>query len=100
MNKEILRLLSEREAVNNEIIKCVKQEIENLPFAVDDQCINMASACRDWFWISKIEPEVLNHNVPTGCIDIRVNYPRKDGSRSLKETRFILDISAIKKMTL
>lgn len=61
---------------NAEINSFVKEYIKSLPIKVDDKCKDSnGKVC----WIASIEPRLSSY---FGFVDIRVNYAKKDGTRS------------------
>lgn len=59
-----------------EINSFVKEYIKSLPIKVDDKCKDSnGKVC----WIASIEPRLSSY---FGFVDIRVNYAKKDGTRS------------------
>lgn len=59
-----------------EINSFVKEYIKSLPIKVDDKCKDSnGKVC----WIVSIEPRLSSY---FGFVDIRVNYAKKDGTRS------------------
>lgn len=60
-----------------EINSFVKEYIKSLPIKVDDKCKDSnGKVC----WIASIEPTRLSSYF--GLVDVRVNYAKKDGTRS------------------
>lgn len=77
--------LNEKVKVQQEIISkakddinsFVKEYIKSLPIKVDDKCKDSnGKVC----WIASIEPTRLSSYF--GLVDVRVNYAKKDGTRS------------------
>lgn len=59
-----------------EINSVVKEYIKSLPIKVDDKCKDSnGKVC----WIASIEPRSSSY---FGLVDVRVNYAKKDGTRS------------------
>lgn len=59
-----------------EINSVVKEYIKSLPIKVDDKCKDSnGKVC----WIASIEPRLSSY---FGLVDVRVNYAKKDGTRS------------------
>lgn len=59
-----------------EINSFVKEYIKSLPIKVDDKCKDSnGKVC----WIASIEPRLSSY---FGLVDVRVNYAKKDGTRS------------------
>lgn len=80
MNNKIIELLADRNIINEKIINLVKEEIENLPYKVNDKCININT--NEIFWIYDIRPTLLNNIIPNGHFTIYINPPKCDGMRS------------------
>ena len=67
-----LEIISKAKA---EINSVVTEYIESLPIKVDDKCKDSnGKVC----WIASIEPRISVF----GYVDVRVNYAKKDGTRS------------------
>ena len=100
MTKEELKVkvakqLSIIDDANNEICSYVNDYIESLPYKVGDKV--SCSRC-DVCWIARIVPE-QGYKGYNGNIEIRINPPKKDGTRSNRE--FVLwstEIDSIKKI--
>lgn len=61
---------------NAEINSFIKEYIKSLPIKVDDKCKDSnGKVC----WIASIEPRLSSY---FGLVDVRVNYAKKDGTRS------------------
>lgn len=59
-----------------EINSFVKEYIKSLPIKVDDKCKDSnGKVC----WIASIEPRLSSY---FDLVDVRVNYAKKDGTRS------------------
>ena len=80
---------------NREIYSCVNDYIESLPYKLGDKV--SCSRC-DVCWISSIVPEKYRNRF-TGDIEVRVNPPKKDGTRSNREfVLYYVEIDSIMKI--
>ena len=97
MTKEELeaKVSIQKDIISNakrQICKYVEEYIESLPYKVDDKisCIRC-----DICWISSIRP-----NGSTGFVEVRINPPKKDGTRSNREfVLWSMEIDSIKKIS-
>ena len=100
MTKEELKVkvakqLSIIDDANNDICSCVNDYIKSLPYKVGDKV--SCSRC-DVCWIASIVPE-RGYKGYNGNIEIRINPPKKDGTRSNREfVLWSMEIDSIKKI--
>ena len=81
---------------NVEICSYVNDYIESLPYKVGDKV--SCSRC-DVCWIASIVPE-RGYKGYNGNIEIRINPPKKDGTRSNREfLLWSMEIDSIKKIS-
>lgn len=75
-----------------EINSFVKEYIKSLPIKVDDKCKDSnGKVC----WIASIEPSSLSY---FGLVDVRVNYAKKDGTRSNRSQSPYCDVEELIKI--
>lgn len=75
-----------------EINSFVKEYIKSLPIKVDDKCKDSnGKVC----WIASIEPRSLSY---FSLLDIRVNYAKKDGTRSNRPQILYCDVKELIKI--
>ena len=93
--------LNEKVKVQQEIISkakddinsFVKEYIKSLPINVDDKCKDSnGKVC----WIASIEPTRLSSYF--GLVDVRVNYAKKDGTRSNRPQNPYCDVEELIKI--
>lgn len=93
--------LNEKVKVQQEIISkakadinsFVKEYIKSLPIKVDDKCKDSnGKVC----WIASIEPTRLFSYF--GLVDVRVNYAKKDGTRSNRPQSPYCDVEELIKI--
>lgn len=93
--------LNEKVKVQQEIISkakddinsFVKEYIKSLPIKVDDKCKDSnGKVC----WIASIEPTRLSSYF--GLVDVRVNYAKKDGTRSNRTQSPYCDVEELIKI--
>lgn len=76
-----------------EINSFVKEYIKSLPIKVDDKCKDSnGKVC----WIASIEPTRLSSYF--GLVDVRVNYAKKDGTRSNRTQNLYCSIKELIKI--
>ena len=76
-----------------EINSFVKEYINSLPIKVDDKCKDSnGKVC----WIASIEPTRLSSYF--GLVDVRVNYAKKDGTRSNRTQNLYCDLNELIKI--
>ena len=76
-----------------EINSFVKEYIKSLPIKVDDKCKDSnGKVC----WIDSIEPTRLSSYF--GLVDVRVNYAKKDGTRSNRSQIIYCDVEELIKI--
>lgn len=76
-----------------EINSFVKEYIKSLPIKVDDKCKDSnGKVC----WIASIEPTRLSSYF--GLVDVRVNYVKKDGTRSNRPQSPYCDVEELIKI--
>ena len=76
-----------------EINSFVKEYINSLPIKVDDKCKDSnGKVC----WIDSIEPTRLSSYF--GLVDVRVNYAKKDGTRSNRTQNLYCDLNELIKI--
>ena len=76
-----------------EINSFVKEYIKSLPIKVDDKCKDSnGKVC----WIASIEPTRLSSYF--GLVDVRVNYAKKDGTRSNRTQNLYCDLKELIKI--
>lgn len=92
--------LNEKVKVQQEIISkakddinsFVKEYIKSLPIKVDDKCKDSnGKVC----WIASIEPSLSSY---FGLVDVRVNYAKKDGTRSNRPQSPYCDVEELIKI--
>lgn len=92
--------LNEKVKVQQEIISkakddinsFVKEYIKSLPIKVDDKCKDSnGKVC----WIASIEPSLSSY---FGPVDVRVNYAKKDGTRSNRPQSPYCDVEELIKI--
>lgn len=92
--------LNEKVKVQQEIISKAKAEInsfmkeyiKSLPIKVDDKCKDSnGKVC----WIASIEPRLSSY---FGLVDVRVNYAKKDGTRSNRTQSPYCDVEELIKI--
>lgn len=77
----------------DEINSFVKEYIKSLPIKVDDKCKDSnGKVC----WIDSIEPTRLSSYF--GLVDVRVNYAKKDGTRSNRPQSPYCDVEELIKI--
>lgn len=82
-------IISKAEA---EINSVVKEYIKSLPIKVDDKCKDSnGKVC----WIASIEPRLSSY---FGLVDVRVNYAKKDGTRSNRSKSPYCDVEELIKI--
>ena len=75
-----------------EINSFVKEYINSLPIKVDDKCKDSnGKVC----WIASIEPRSSSY---FGFVDVRVNYAKKDGTRSNRTQNLYCSIKELIKI--
>ena len=75
-----------------EINSFVKEYIKSLPIKVGDKCKDSnGKVC----WIASIEPSLWSYFNP---IDVRVNYAKKDGTRSNRTQNLYCDLKELIKI--
>lgn len=75
-----------------EINSFVKEYIKSLPIKVDDKCKDSnGKVC----WIASIEPRLSSY---FGLVDVRVNYAKKDGTRSNRPQSPYCDVEELIKI--
>lgn len=75
-----------------EINSVVKEYIKSLPIKVDDKCKDSnGKVC----WIASIEPRLSSY---FGLVDVRVNYAKKDGTRSNRPQSPYCDVEELIKI--
>ena len=75
-----------------EINSFVKEYIKSLPIKVDDKCKDSnGKVC----WIASIEPGLWSYFNP---VDVRVNYAKKDGTRSNRTQNLYCDLKELIKI--
>lgn len=78
---------------NAEINSFVKEYIKSLTIKVDDKCKDSnGKVC----WIASIEPTRLSSYF--GLVDVRVNYAKKDGTRSNRPQSPYCDVEELIKI--
>ena len=76
----------------DEINSFVKEYIKSLPIKVDDKCKDSnGKVC----WIASIEPRLSSY---FGLVDVRVNYAKKDGTRSNRPQNPYCDVEELIKI--
>lgn len=76
----------------DEINSFVKEYIKSLPIKVDDKCKDSnGKVC----WIASIEPRLSSCFNP---VDVRVNYAKKDGTRSNRPQILYCDVKELIKI--
>ena len=76
-----------------EINSFVKEYIKSLPIKVGDKCKDSnGKVC----WIASIEPTRLSSYF--GLVDVRVNYAKKDGTRSNRTQNLYCDLKELIKI--
>ena len=76
----------------DEINSFVKQYIKSLPIKVDDKCKDSnGKVC----WIASIEPRLSSY---FSLVDVRVNYAKKDGTRSNRSQIIYCDVEELIKI--
>ena len=92
--------LNEKVKVQQEIISkakadinsFVKEYIKSLPIKVDDKCKDSnGKVC----WIASIEPRLSSY---FDLVDVRVNYAKKDGTRSNRPQSPYCDVEELIKI--
>lgn len=92
---KVLKQKSIIDDANNQIYSDVKEYIESLPYKVGDKV--SCSRC-DVCWIASIIPE-RDCARYSGMIEVRINPPKKDGTRSNREfVLWSMEIDSIKKI--
>lgn len=77
---------------NAEINSFIKEYIKSLPIKVDDKCKDSnGKVC----WIASIEPRLSSY---FGLVDVRVNYAKKDGTRSNRPQSPYCDVEELIKI--
>ena len=77
---------------NAEINSFVKEYIKSLPIKVDDKCKDSnGKVC----WIDSIEPRLSSY---FSLVDVRVNYAKKDGTRSNRPQNPYCDVEELIKI--
>ena len=75
-----------------EINSFVKEYIKSLPIKVDDKCKDSnGKVC----WIASIEPRLSSY---FDLVDVRVNYAKKDGTRSNRPQSTYCDVEELIKI--
>lgn len=75
-----------------EINSFVKEYIKSLPIKVDDKCKDSnGKVC----WIASIEPRLSSY---FSLVDVRVNYAKKDGTRSNRSQIIYCDVEELIKI--
>ena len=75
-----------------EINSFVKEYIKSLPIKVDDKCKDSnGKVC----WIASIEPRLSSY---FSLVDVRVNYAKKDGTRSNRPQSPYCDVEELIKI--
>ena len=75
-----------------EINSFVKEYIKSLPIKVDDKCKDSnGKVC----WIASIEPRLSSY---FDLVDVRVNYAKKDGTRSNRPQILYCDVKELIKI--
>ena len=75
-----------------EINSFVKEYIKSLPIKVDDKCKDSnGKVC----WIASIEPRLSSY---FDLVDVRVNYAKKDGTRSKRPQSPYCDVEELIKI--
>lgn len=75
-----------------EINSFVKEYIKSLPIKVDDKCKDSnGKVC----WIASIEPRLSSY---FDLVDVRVNYAKKDGTRSNRPQSPYCDVEELIKI--
>ena len=75
-----------------EINSFVKEYIKSLPIKVDDKCKDSnGKVC----WIASIEPRLSSY---FDLVDVRVNYAKKDGTRSNRPQNPYCDVEELIKI--
>lgn len=75
-----------------EINSFVKEYIKSLPIKVDDKCKDSnGKVC----WIASIEPRLSSY---FDLVDVRVNYAKKDGTRSNRPQSPYCDVEKLIKI--
>ena len=76
----------------DEINSFVKEYIKSLPIKVDDKCKDSnGKGC----WIASIEPRLSSY---FSLVDVRVNYAKKDGTRSNRSQIIYCDVEELIKI--
>lgn len=76
----------------DEINSFVKEYIKSLPIKVDDKCKDSnGKVC----WIASIEPRLSSY---FDLVDVRVNYAKKDGTRSNRPQSPYCDVEELIKI--
>lgn len=76
----------------DEINSFVKEYIKSLPIKVDDKCKDSnGKVC----WIASIEPRLSSY---FSLVDVRVNYAKKDGTRSNRSQIIYCDVEELIKI--
>ena len=76
----------------DEINSFVKEYIKSLPIKVDDKCKDSnGKVC----WIASIEPRLSSY---FSLVDVRVNYAKKDGTRSNRPQNPYCDVEELIKI--
>lgn len=99
MNKEELnKIVSEQKDIisqaNKKIKKAAEEYINSLPIKVNDKCQNSRG---EIFWICEINVESSYGNL-TGNIKVKVNYAKKDGTRSNRKQYLYCNIENVTKI--
>lgn len=100
MTKEELNEKVEQQKIvindaNNKICFEVKKYINSLPFKVGDK---VSCTRRDVCWITSIVPKRC-YSGYNGEIEVRINFAKKDGTRSNREfVLWSMEIDSIKKI--
>ena len=96
LQAKVAKQLSIINDANNEICSYVNDYIESLPYKVGDKV--SCSRC-DVCWIARIVPE-RGYSGYNGEIEVRINPPKKDGTRSNREfVLWSMEIDSIKKIS-
>ena len=96
LEAKVSKQLSIINDANDKICSCVNDYIESLPYKVGDKV--SCSRC-DVCWIARIVPE-RGYSGYNGEIEVRINPPKKDGTRSNREfVLWSMEIDSIKKIS-
>lgn len=96
LQAKVAKQLSIINDANNEICSYVNDYIESLPYKVGDKV--SCSRC-DVCWITSIVPK-RGYSGYNGEIEVRINPPKKDGTRSNREfVLWSMEIDSIKKIS-